>query len=168
MLDVVIPAYSELLVHDATEETECMSHLTAAPDGLAALFASREGKVKLLHQFHHDLRTPLVRSGTNEMWGLAGTGSRAAPVLIPMTAFQAMEGFTPTFEQMCDIKDQETLDAATVPTGAVTRHNSAQLFHDGSSRRSGLCSKYLRDAVSSGQWWDQTRKQTPGGPDTCS
>lgn len=82
--------------------------------------------MKVILQFRNNIHTPVQPDASDEMWGLAGNGSRAAPVLIPDGLFGNASGETPTFEELCTVKDETTLNAVTptaTPPAANTRGN---------------------------------------------
>jgi hypothetical protein len=57
--------YAELLQH--SEGTSlCVAHLQLAPDAAMLMYASNK-KVKIIHHFYFDMKSPLIPQGTEKI-----------------------------------------------------------------------------------------------------
>jgi hypothetical protein len=61
-----------------------------------------------MHHFHHDVKTPVLQAGTDELWALIGHGATALPVGLTPDLFLGCEGITPT---MSEISEAASIDA---------------------------------------------------------
>jgi hypothetical protein len=88
--------YAELLQHGKSTST-CVTHLKAAPESAALVFTGNN-KVKMIHHFDVDVKSPILPQGTSKIWALLGNGATASPIEVPMNTFGDASGATPTHE----------------------------------------------------------------------
>jgi hypothetical protein len=56
--------------------------------------------VKIIHHPHHDVKTPVLQEGIDELWALIGHGTTALPVGVSKSVFNDHDGATPTFDEI--------------------------------------------------------------------
>jgi hypothetical protein len=98
--------YAHLLNFKAST-AECILELTTAPHCALLTYCTGK-KIKIMHHFHHDVKTPVLQAGTDELWALIGHGATALPVGLTPDLFLGCEGITPT---MSEISEAASIDA---------------------------------------------------------
>jgi hypothetical protein len=68
-----LPAKYALVLPPSTLASTCRYNLLSVPDCFALLITPLV-RVRLIHHFHWDKRTPIYTAGTDNIWGLLGTG----------------------------------------------------------------------------------------------
>lgn len=106
--------YAELLQHGESTST-CVTHLKAAPESAALVFTGNN-KVKMIHHFDVDVKSPVLPQGTGKIWALLGNGATASPIEVPMNTFGDASGATPTFADIQQAKTIAELRALKLPS----------------------------------------------------
>jgi len=109
--------FAEFLDSEDLPES-CKRTLAAATsEHCATLMAySTRKTAKIVHHFRVDVKTPLNPERSGEAWALIGNGVTASPVGIPASIWDAVEGLTPPFEELCGVTSPDDFTNLRAPS----------------------------------------------------
>jgi hypothetical protein len=119
--DNSLPAKYALVLPPSTLASTCYENLVSVPNCVALLITPLV-RVRLIHHFHWDKRTPVYTSGTDEIWGLLGT-SDSPPVVTfdHLNLAKTVQNVPiPSWETLRDAPDAAAFCAQSVDTDAST------------------------------------------------
>lgn len=94
-------------------------------------------KVTIIHHFHHDVKTPTLPAGADELWALIGPGATTSPACLPGNAFNNCDGIMLTFKDIFGAVALEDLVKVPVP-GSSTAQKDPSLKRRGKKRVAAL------------------------------
>jgi hypothetical protein len=80
---------------------ECILELTMARHCALLTYCTGK-KIKIMHHFHHDVKTPVLQVGTDKLWVLIGHGATALPVGLTPDLFLGCKGVTSTMSEILE------------------------------------------------------------------
>jgi hypothetical protein len=119
-------SYAKLVNHRDTA-SQIITMLSNMPHS-AALVICPGHKIKIIHHVHHDIKTPVIPEGTNEVWALMWSGATVAAVTIDMTSVRDCEGITPKFADLNQAGDIEALHSLTGPNAQEVMNDPSLKF----------------------------------------
>lgn len=111
--------YSQLLVRENSMEI-CKMHLTSTPH-CALLTICNGHMVKIIHHFHHDVKTPALPAGADKLWALIGPGATTSPIGLPDDTFNNCDGVMPTFKDISGAVTLEDLVKVPAPDSSTAQ-----------------------------------------------
>lgn len=102
-------------LHTDTTPTNAALELVDDMMELVALLPTDDGKIKIVHQFRYDRRSPANPTGSNSLWALVGCGAMAYPVQLDMRLLNSCSGLAPTYAELSGASNAEAVKALTHP-----------------------------------------------------